>query len=95
MAELKALPTAVLLHIAKLLNVPMKGLQAVIELSDPAKFFPWRMAEEDTPERFLTGADADPESLVAMHLSTSKIRTYAAPRPKRITGWPITGGSDR
>ena len=35
------------------------------------------------------------ESLVAMHLSTSKIRTYAAPRPKRITGWPITGGSDR
>jgi len=35
------------------------------------------------------------ESLVAMHLSTSKIRTYAAPRPKRITGWPITGGSHR
>src|SRR5262249_4114147 len=31
------------------------------------------------------------ESLVAMQLSTSKIRTYAAPRPKRITGWPITG----
>jgi len=42
------------------------ALQAVIELSDPAKFFPWRLAEEDTPERFLTGADADPESLVAM-----------------------------
>jgi hypothetical protein len=32
---------------------------------------------------------------VVMHLSTSKIRTYAAPRPKLITGWPITGGSDR
>jgi len=42
------------------------ALQAVIELSDPAKFFPWRLAEETTPERFLTGADADPESLVAM-----------------------------
>jgi Asp/Glu/hydantoin racemase len=35
------------------------------------------------------------ESLVAMHLSTSRIRTDAAPRPKRITGWPITGGSHR
>lgn len=42
------------------------ALQAVIELSDPAKFFPWRIAEENTPERFLTGADADPESLVTM-----------------------------
>ncbi len=42
------------------------ALQAVIELSDPAKFFPWRLAEEGTPERFLTGADADTESLVAM-----------------------------
>jgi glycerophosphoryl diester phosphodiesterase len=42
------------------------ALQAVIELSDPAKFFPWRLAEETSPERFLTGADADPESLVAM-----------------------------
>ena len=27
-----------------------------------------------------------------MHLSTSKIRTYAAPMPTRITGWPITCG---
>ncbi len=42
------------------------ALQAVIELSDPAKFFPWRLAEESTPERFLTGFDADPESLVTM-----------------------------
>lgn len=42
------------------------ALQAVIELSDPAKFFPWRLAEENSPERFLTGADVDPESLVAM-----------------------------
>jgi len=31
MPELKALPTHILLHIAKLLNVPMKGLAAVIE----------------------------------------------------------------
>jgi hypothetical protein len=42
------------------------ALQAIIELSDPAKFFPWRITEENTPERQLTGADADPESLVAM-----------------------------
>jgi hypothetical protein len=42
------------------------ALQAVIELSDPAKFFPWRLTDESEPERLLTGADADPESLVAM-----------------------------
>ena len=42
------------------------ALQAVIELSDPAKFFPWRLTDESEPERQLTGADADPESLVAM-----------------------------
>jgi allantoin racemase len=30
------------------------------------------------------------ESLVALGLSTSKIRTYAPPRPKRIVGWPLT-----
>jgi glycerophosphoryl diester phosphodiesterase len=42
------------------------ALQAVIELSDPAKFFPFRLADESEPERLLTGADADPESLVAM-----------------------------
>ncbi|HTU67861.1 MAG TPA: esterase-like activity of phytase family protein [Steroidobacteraceae bacterium] len=42
------------------------ALQAVIELSDPARFFPWLITEEGTPERFLTGADADPESMVAM-----------------------------
>ena len=29
------------------------------------------------------------ESLVALGLSTSKIRTYAPPRPKRIVGWPL------
>jgi hypothetical protein len=42
------------------------ALQGVIELSDPAKFFPWRIADENDPERILTGADADPESLVVM-----------------------------
>ena len=30
------------------------------------------------------------ESLVALGLSTSKIRTYAPPRPKRVVGWPLT-----
>lgn len=31
------------------------------------------------------------ESLVRMGLSTSKVRTYAPPRPKKVTGWPISG----
>jgi len=30
------------------------------------------------------------ESLVALGLSTSKVRTYAPPRLKRVTGWPLT-----
>lgn len=29
------------------------------------------------------------ESLVRLGLTTSKIRTYAAPRPKAVTGWPL------
>jgi allantoin racemase len=29
------------------------------------------------------------ESLVSLGLSTSKVRTYAAPRPKRVQGWPL------
>ena len=29
------------------------------------------------------------ESLVALGLSTSKVRTYAPPRPKNIVGWPL------
>lgn len=32
------------------------------------------------------------ESLVRLGLSTSKIRTYATPRPKVITGWPLGNG---
>ncbi len=31
------------------------------------------------------------ESLVGLGLSTSKTRTYAPPRQKRIDGWPLTG----
>lgn len=31
------------------------------------------------------------EALVRMGLKTSKVRTYAPPRPKRITGFPLTG----
>ena len=41
MAELKALPTPVLLHIAKLLNVPLKGMAAVIELLDGGATVPF------------------------------------------------------
>ncbi|MCY0906131.1 aspartate/glutamate racemase family protein [Arthrobacter sp. H14-L1] len=29
------------------------------------------------------------ESLVRLGLSTSKVRTYATPRPKKIIGWPL------
>ncbi|AWE43295.1 MULTISPECIES: aspartate/glutamate racemase family protein [unclassified Actinobaculum] len=31
------------------------------------------------------------ESLVALGLSTSKVRSYAAPNPKKVTGWPLSG----
>lgn len=30
------------------------------------------------------------ESLVALGLSTSKVRSYATPRPKAVRGWPLT-----
>ncbi|MDQ0821307.1 allantoin racemase [Arthrobacter sp. V4I6] len=32
------------------------------------------------------------ESLVRLGLSTSKVRTYAPPRPKKVLGWPLTAG---
>jgi glycerophosphoryl diester phosphodiesterase len=35
-----------------------------IELRDPQRRFPWRLVEESSPARPLTGADVDPESLV-------------------------------
>src|SRR6185437_14849420 len=41
MPDLKALPTNILLHIAKLLNVPMKGMEAVIELLDEGATVPF------------------------------------------------------
>src|SRR5450755_1368178 len=41
MAELKALPTAVLIHIAKVLAVPLKGMLAVIELLDEGATVPF------------------------------------------------------
>src|SRR5215467_5260315 len=41
MAEIKALPTAVLIHIAKLLSVPLKGMDAVIELLDGGATVPF------------------------------------------------------
>lgn len=31
------------------------------------------------------------ESLVGLGLTTSKIGSYAAPRPKTVTGWPVSG----
>lgn len=33
-------------------------------LSDPRRHLPWPLVNDDTPERVLTGADLDPESLV-------------------------------
>src|SRR3954464_14812237 len=41
MAELKALPHPVLLHIAKLLNVPLKGMTAVMALLDESATVPF------------------------------------------------------
>src|SRR6516165_866202 len=41
MPELKTLSTSVLLHIAKLLNVPLKGMAAVIELLDGGATVPF------------------------------------------------------
>jgi len=41
MADLKALSTPILLHIAQLLNVPMRGLTAVIELLDEGSTVPF------------------------------------------------------
>jgi len=38
----------------------------------------------------VTAAVALAESLVRLGLSTSKVRTYATPRPKKIVGWPFT-----
>lgn len=35
------------------------------------------------------------ESLVRLALTTSKVRTYAAPRSKRISGFPVDGWRDR
>jgi allantoin racemase len=37
----------------------------------------------------VAAAVAIAESLVRLGLSTSKVRTYASPRPKRVTGWPL------
>src|SRR3954447_11386109 len=41
MTELKALPTPVLLHISKLLNIPLKGLISVIGLLDEGATVPF------------------------------------------------------
>jgi uncharacterized protein len=41
MVELKALPTPILIHIAKLLNVPLKGMVAVIGLLDEGATVPF------------------------------------------------------
>ncbi|MEO8591751.1 MAG: Tex family protein [Candidatus Solibacter sp.] len=41
MPELKALPTAILLHIAKLLNIPLAGMAAVIALLDEGATVPF------------------------------------------------------
>src|SRR5450432_4137904 len=41
MPELKSLPHHVLIHLAKLLNVPMKGMLAVIELLDGGATVPF------------------------------------------------------
>jgi hypothetical protein len=39
------------------------AIEDVIQLRDPNRQVPWPITAEDTPERLLTGADFDPESL--------------------------------
>jgi allantoin racemase len=39
----------------------------------------------------VTAAVKVAESLVALGLTTSKVRTYAPPRPKKVVGWPPAG----
>ena len=71
----------------------------------PAKFFPWRLADENSPERLLTGLDADPESLVTMPDESfwigDEIRPVAAAllgrrrvvgAARRAAGQPPVGG---
>jgi allantoin racemase len=38
----------------------------------------------------VAAAVAVAEGLVRLGLTTSKVRTYAAPRPKAVTGWPLS-----
>ncbi len=45
---------------------PRVQLLQRIELRDPGQHFPWPLTRSDDPRRRLTGADADPESLVMM-----------------------------
>lgn len=52
-----------------------------------------RQIEECTGVPVVDGVSAAvalAESLVRLKLKTSKVRTYAPPRPKRIVGWPDT-----
>ena len=52
-----------------------------------------RQIEECTGVPVVDGVSAAvalAESLVRLKLKTSKVRTYAPPRPKRIVGWPGT-----
>jgi allantoin racemase len=38
----------------------------------------------------VAAAVAVAEGLVRLGLTTSKVRTYASPRPKAVTGWPLS-----
>lgn len=42
------------------------AVEDFIQLSDPNKLISWKIVNENTTERFLTGADFDPESLVVV-----------------------------
>lgn len=42
----------------------------------------------------VTAAVTVAESLVRLGLRTSKVRTYAPPRPKHVTGWPSGGRTE-
>ena len=67
------------------------GLSENRELLDPQvkKALSMCVDRERIIEVVFNGYASLVESLVGLGLSTSKVRTYAPPRPKRITGWPL------
>ncbi|MEN8517754.1 cytosine permease [Burkholderia sp. RS02] len=90
-------------HLAMSVGKPMTGLKTWTEVFAGGSLWQViclgcggmtdldRQIEECTGVPVVDGVSvALAESLVRLKLKTSKVRTYAPPRPKRIVGWPGT-----